>query len=78
MQDCELFAAQAPWPVQAFVCQLPVASHVSVSVPQLPHVTGFVWVGAHTPEHTPDTHVWLVHPEQVAPPVPHELVDSDA
>jgi len=34
-----------------------------VSVPQLPHATGFVWVGAHTPVHIPETHVW---PVQVA------------
>ena len=30
-----------------------------MSVPQLPHATGFVWVGAHMPMHTAETHVWL-------------------
>jgi len=53
-------------------------------VPQLPHETGLVWVGAHTPVHTPPpgagaaTHVWFVQGAQVAPAVPHEVVDCDA
>ena len=45
------------------VCQVPLALHVCVSVPQLPQATGFIPPGAHTPVHTPETHVW---PVQVA------------
>ena len=54
------------------VFQVPVAVHVCVSVPQLPHANGSVWVGAQTPVHTPGgRHVWLAQ----APPThwPHVL-----
>ena len=46
------------------LCQVPLAPHVCVSVPQLPQATGCVWPGAQTPVHdaapAPCVHVWLV------------------
>jgi hypothetical protein len=58
LQDCARLGAQAPDPVQVpLVCQLPVALHVCVSVPQLPHAKGFVCPGAHWPTQAPETHV---------------------
>ncbi len=69
LHDCVPFGAQAPCPVQVpLVCQVPVALHVCVSVPQLPHATGFVWPDAHTPVHAPDTHVRFTHAGVHAPP----------
>ena len=47
--------------------QAPLALHVWVSVPQLPHGTGLVCPGAHGPVHTPLTQVWFEH----ASGVPH-------
>jgi hypothetical protein len=68
LHDCVAVAAQAPWPGQLpLVTHAPLALHVCVSVPvpQLPHATGFVWVGAHPPVHVAvpldTTHVWFVH-----------------
>jgi hypothetical protein len=40
---------------------VPLAEHVSVSVPQWPQATGSVCPGAHVPTQAPLTHVWLVH-----------------
>ncbi len=58
LQDCVRLGAQTPDPVQVpLVCQLPVALHVCVSVPQLPHAKGSVCPGAHWPMQAPETHV---------------------
>jgi hypothetical protein len=39
----EVVGAQTPWPGhEPLVCQVPLGLHVCVSVPQLPHATGFV------------------------------------
>jgi hypothetical protein len=62
LQDCVPFAAHTPWLVQLPSCQVPLALHVWVLVPQLPQATpGFVCPGAHMPWHDPETHVWLTH-----------------
>jgi hypothetical protein len=58
--------AHTPWPPQLpLLCHEPAALHVCVSVPQLPHATGFVWPGAQEPVHDAvpllATHVLLVH-----------------
>jgi hypothetical protein len=45
LQVCIVPTAQAPWPAQVLLSHAPLAPHVSVSVPQLPHGTGFVWPG---------------------------------
>jgi hypothetical protein len=53
---CDVPGAQ-PCPLHDPCAQLPVESHVSISVPQLPHVTVCIPPGAQTPEHAPLTHV---------------------
>ena len=58
---CFVVGAQAPCPVHEPCTQPPSAPQVSVSVPQLPHDTGFVCPGAHAPTHAPSTQVWLPH-----------------
>jgi hypothetical protein len=54
---------------------VPLALHVCVLVPQLPHTIGFVWPGAQTPAHlpVPGAHVWFVQAAAVPhlPSVPH-------
>jgi hypothetical protein len=55
LHACVAFGAQTPWPVQLPFCKLPLALHVCVSVPQLPHETVFVAPGMHDPVHLP----WL-------------------
>jgi hypothetical protein len=39
------------------LCQVPLDVHVCVSIPQLPHGTGCVWLGAHMPTQAPARHV---------------------
>ena len=56
---CVLFG-EHPWPAHMPLgCHAPVALHVWVSVPQLPHSTGFVCPGPHTPAQAPAVQVWL-------------------
>jgi hypothetical protein len=56
------FGAQTPWPPHVPLdFQVPEGVHVSLSVPQLPQVTGLVCKGAHTPLHALPTHVWSTH-----------------
>jgi hypothetical protein len=66
------FGAQTPCPVHVPSCHVPL-THVCVSVPQLPHDTGSVWPGAHTPLHVPLMHVWFGQVEVVChmPPPLH-------
>jgi len=59
------WGVHVPVPEQLPLDQLPVESHVSVSVPQLPHDTEFVCPGAHTPLHAPLMHVWFGHVDVV-------------
>lgn len=52
LHACDELGAHAPWPEQVPPdCHAPLALHVWVSVPQLPHATGLVWPGAHAPVH---------------------------
>jgi hypothetical protein len=60
-------AAQTPCPEHVPLDFHAAATHVCMSVPQLPHATGLVWPGAHTPVHPPLEHVWFTH----AMGVPH-------
>jgi hypothetical protein len=67
LQACVVLGAQAPCFEQVpLLCQVPLPVHVCVSVPQLPHGTGFVCPGPHTPVHAPFTHVWPTHVTGVA------------
>jgi hypothetical protein len=68
-QGCVVPGEQVPWPVHVPFCQLPLESHVWVSVPQLPQGTGLVCPGAHAPTHMPPSHVWPVH-GMAAPHIP--------
>jgi hypothetical protein len=80
--------SHTPWPVQPPpLCQVPMLPHVCVSVPQLPHGTGFVSPGAHTPVHTPEMHVFIAQamglphapvPSQVSTPLPEHCVWPEA
>lgn len=58
---------------QVWTCQVPVLLHVSAAV-LLAHA---VCPGAHTPEHTPPTQVWLTHATGL-PQVPLEVHVSTA
>src|ERR1700722_3502730 len=88
MHTCVEVTTHAPCPAHVpLLCQAPLVPHVCVSVPQLPHATGFVWPGAHTPAHVPvpgpDTQVLFVQPTavlhaplvlHVSTPLPEQLV----
>lgn len=72
LHACMPEGAQTPWFMHEPATHMPLASHVSVSVPQLPQADMRVWPGAHTPLHAPLTHVWFMH----ATALPHCPVAS--
>jgi hypothetical protein len=57
LQLCPASGAHGPSPAQLAPSQVPLALHVWVTVPQLPQAIGFVWSGAQTPSHSPETQV---------------------
>ena len=60
LQLAVLPGLHAPCPLHAASAHVPLALQVCVFVPQLPHGTGLVWPGAHTPVHAPFLQVWPV------------------
>ncbi len=69
LQDCVLFGAQTPWPVQVpGGPHWPHPSQVSVALPQSPHATVWVVPGVQT-----GVPVQLAQPQRPAQPVPQNL-----
>jgi hypothetical protein len=77
LHGCGVLGAHTPWLLQVPPSQLPVVSHVRVSVPQLPQPAVIVCPGPQLPWHAPLTHVMFTHAEPTFHP-PVELHTSGA